>query len=291
MISPAMTSSWRKTSLALCLAACALSGCVFPGSDTPIESWEMLGITESGALIDVQATLGPTGMLHGQGHLRLDHLPPETTPIRHARHVLSPVRKGDLIHFGADSLRREQIEGGELWELSVRSEDVRGTLQAGDGRIQGWVESMQRGGLVDAHGVMLHHVRPWAPSTPREAVFVLHRRVSIGMDSAASRDSWWARLDGIALDTTDMRLLPIEGGWRLDTRPAADIVVDLRPTGVWNQRDPHGHLWGIERAILRLWGARRLRALAGLRAEVHGAGATADPPIIGQGLRLTVGRD
>jgi len=269
----------------------ALAGCTIPGSSTPVEAWEMLGISDTHGLLDVQATAGTTGMLRAQGHMRLDHRPAQTTPIRHARHAVHPTRVEGGVDIGPDTVRIERDAHGERWLVQVRSEDVRGTLLASEGRIQGWIESMNQGGLIDARGVVLHHTRPWAPSTPREAVFVMHRRLSIGLDSAGQPDEQWAHLDGIALDTRDMKLEPQEKGWRLDLRPAAAVYVDLRPTGHQTHRDPHGHLWAIERLILDLSGARRIRGLAGLRAEIHGAGLDDAPPLIGHGLRLTVGVD
>ena len=297
---------------ALSLAAC--------GGERPEDlrwrdTWELLGITDDGEVVDFSFTVGNTGLLRGQGHGRLTWLS-KRQGILSFRRDYAPeqveVAAGGLSARLAGD-RVGQAASGEDWSAAlghlevaavahlvpegdpaprVQREDGRGLwgLEAviPGARMSGWMEASQRGGMLQGHGVALHRFGDRLPVGPRQAVFVLGRDVSIGLDIQDGLTLLWAELEGRLLDPSGVRLVMEPGEpVLLDFRPELDLVVQVRRRRPRSSEALYDGLSTVEQGLLSLAGVPTHRVIQGGLAEVR----YGDRRLVARGLMLEVGGD
>lgn len=261
------------------------------------EQWELIGALEDGSIVDARVSVANTGLLRGQGHLRLERWSPRETAIVTGVDAppgvvaLDPERRA--LTMGRDGLRA--VEGG-AWRYELQSADMGATLTLAPeldalppltvlegggqwaiealvpaGELSGWLESGKQGGLQRGRGVLIHRGGDGRPAGERAAAYVLGPGLSIGLDEQGGLRLAWAALDGHRMNAADARLSWEEGGGAatLDLRPGADLWVRLAPRPPEGSRDPHEHLLSAERALLRWAAPTPPRRLQRALAEVH----------------------
>lgn len=278
------------------------------------ESWELLAALEDGTTLDLRAAVSNTGLLRGQGHMRLDRWSPREGPIIAALDAppgvvsmaldRSGLRLGDAGVWASPdgSWRVEMVgaEAGATLTLTPETPALGPTtwLEGGGqwaveapvpgGELTGWVEAGKRGGLLRGRGVLLHRGGDGRPAGPREAAFVLGPELFVGLDRQGDGRLAWARIDGQDLDASDARLEEeADGRLVLDLRPASDLWVSLRPRPPEGYRDEYEHLLFFERPLAGWLGADSPRVLQRALAEVHNGASRRLAPA----LLLRVGAD
>jgi hypothetical protein len=247
------------------------------------ETWELLALPEDGGALDVRATVGNTGLLRGQGHLRVDRWFSAQTPIPFGRDVapedvrLEPERRG--VALGPDRLGWT----GTAWQLVAETQDAlaRVELLAGAtdlprsawlegggqwtveaavplGQARGLVSTPGRGGLLEGFGVLLHRGGDGVPEGPREAAFVLGPQLSLAIDRQGQGQLAWAIIRGRRVDASDATLsIDADGTALVDFRPTVNLAARIRPRGPPRQSDAHAHLLLPERWAARGFPSRR----------------------------------
>ena len=235
------------------------------------ESWEMLVFTDSGGIVDARVTVGNTGLLRGQGHLRFDHWPEDESPVLLSRDAAPEAVQvslaRDQVWIGTDLFSQEEDQPGR-WYVRTSSPGASGLMhvepggptpapaawQEGGGQwtvtapvtlgaATGWVEAGQRGGSQRGRGVVLHRAGDGWPGLPRQAAFVLGSGLAVGIDRQGAGQLAWAEVDGRSLDTSSAKLsFPQRGPVELDLRPAADLQVEIKRRGRSGRRAPYTHL-------------------------------------------------
>lgn len=276
-------------------------GCTAAPSDrlTWRETWELIVLTGNGQIVDSRVTVGNTGLLRGQGHLRLDRWADGASPIHHHR-VSAPGETGvwperERVRLGADLLDLER----HTWTLRVQSDDVNGvvhlaptgslkvapavamtatgqwsmTASVPAGRASGWVEAGKRGGQVDGRGFLLYHGGDGMPRGPRRALLVQGGDLSIGLEEHGDLTLAWAHVGGEALDTEGARLVEVDGGWAAEL-PAAETTISLVGRKVGGTTAVHGGMLGPERLGPAALGQRGLRTVQAVQATVVRPGST-----------------
>ncbi len=269
------------------------------------ESWELLGALEDGTTIDARASVGNTGLLRGQGHLRLERWNPhEGAIITGADAPPGVVTLDDdrrSLRMGRDGVWREDdgswryaLVGAELGATLTLLPELEPappatTLEGGGqrsaeapvplGELTGWLESGKRGGLMRGRGVLVHRGGDGRAQGARLAAWALGPGLGIGVDTEGGLTLGWAGVDGRLLDASDAKLSgDAEGKVTLDFRPASEVWVTLRPRPPAGERDPYEHLLGFERALAGWLAPVEPRRLTRALAEVHVGDSTRTVP-------------
>lgn len=281
------------------------------------ECWEIVGLAEPGGIIDARVTIANTGLLRGQGHLRLDRVGPDIAPIQYARDS-SPEQTtrnagGTELSLAGDTLLGS--DEGRRWRLRVRGEElnavveVRGTLAPPDGdaamigggqwtlgpavldgRLHGWLEAGKRGGRLDGHAVVLRRGGDGVIDSPRTTVTILGDGLSLGVDTQGPLRIVWASVDGERLSTSETSVdLNTDGSGTLVVKGAREVRVAWWPTPAQGHSvsDPYEALTVPERLAVDLRGPLPLREVVALLATVEVDGT----PRQSSGLLIHVGDD
>jgi len=255
------------------------------------DSMELLGINGDGVLVDARVTWGNEGLLAGQSELTFDLIQRRSEPV-HYRQLALPERsthEATSLVAADDSLEKE----GDDWVINVNSEDLKARLtleprvqgaipSAGDeawqvsapvmaGSLRGFWQAGSRGGLVDGRGLLTRRRGADAPGlrgVERLGVYVLGDDVSIGVDQTGAVLNAWALAGDLMLPTDDVVTTRTKRGFRIDLRPAIDLVVKVQ---VRNQRLRSGrwdHLTSLERWLLKAIIGRPVRNTRAATATV-----------------------
>jgi len=256
------------------------------------ESWEVLAIQDDRSLLDARLTRSNTGLVRGQGHVRLDQIAPREVPIIYGRDALP----SETLDVGAISIGPDQlVQSEDTWELTIRSEevDVRITMESNStydspppahrpgweieapvthATVQGFIRSGSRSSLVQGRGVILHRKGPSPPGlkgTHRLSAFVLDKDLSLGIDQTGADALSWAHGKGRNwnADTALVRRLE-DGIVEMDYRPGAPILARLLPALPHSRRHPLDHLSGLEQWLLGLLRGQAERKIRGATAEI-----------------------
>lgn len=225
-----------------------------PGSAiTWRESWTILGVTDEGGAVFMEAGAHNLGLLRGQGALdlvrqlpgegalpfRLQVAPVETRVAADHRGVaLGPHYVGQddggwsadlldpdararlrLTSVGGAPARDAWLEGGGQWRSEV---------SVVHGRLVGAVTADERGGPLSGWGVALHGGGDGRPALPRDLVVVAGATGSVGVEQWGAGRVAWARLDGQDLPVGDARMSLDNGLYTIDFNPTVDLVVSAR---------------------------------------------------------------
>jgi hypothetical protein len=279
-----------------------LLGCT-PGVErraTWRETWELIACTDDGGLLDARVSIGNTGVLAGQGHLRLDRWRGDDSPVNFSR-VAAPEASGvwperDRVRVGPDRLAVER----RGWTLRVNDDEASAVvhLEANGGPtpseirvattggqwtqsvplssagVTGWLEAGSRGGALGGHGMLTWRGGEGAPAWPRRAVYVFGGAdTSIGFDQHGESRMTWGRLEGRDLVMDDAALSTNEDGTLvLDLRPAEDLVLTMTARRTGGTTDPYANVSAVEKQALRALGGPPVRRVYLLQARVDGAG-------------------
>ena len=217
------------------------------------ESWEWLILTSRGQIVDARVTVGNTGLLRGQGHVRLNRWMEEGAPIVYRR-LWAPGQTAVFpdrtrVRLGSDRMEMERLK----WTLELHSDTTNAVVHLAPtdtlevkpsptltttgqwttaasiaaGRASGWVEAGERGGQVDGRGVLLYRAGDGMVSGPRQTLVLMGADVSVGLDTQGDHTLAWVHLDGEELDATGARLAQTRDGWMAEF-PRANLVIDLR---------------------------------------------------------------
>lgn len=275
------------------LAACARTP---TAAITWRESWEILALTEDLGLLDLRGTVANTGLLRGQGTMRLDRCFSATSALAAGRDeapanvAISPAH--DAVQIGPDSLR---LESGGVWTGSISGPDGAARLQirpsgeglpptswmegggqwaisapVTEGDMAGWAEAGERGGLLRGRAVVLHRGGDGVPRGGRLSAVVLGRGISAGLDAEGEGQQRWLRVDGATLDASAGAFSwQPKGRAILDFRPAAEVWISLRHPIAACSRDPLEHLFPVEQFFARLAGFGDVLGWQRYEAEIH----------------------
>jgi hypothetical protein len=282
------------------LALAALVGCRATPEQRPLwrESWELIAPTDDGGLLDARVTVGNTGVLAGQGHLRLDRWRGDDSPVNFAR-MASPDESGvwperDRVRVGPDrlgverrgwTLRVNDDEASAVVHLETTGgpspEQVSTEVQGGtwtmsvplaSGEVAGWLEAGSRGGALGGQGVLTWRGGDGLPGWPRRAVYIIGGgETSVGLDEHGGARMAWGRVGGrdLVMDDAALKTGP-DGELVLDLRPAEDIAFTLVPRTTGGTTDPFERLSTVEKQALRALGGPPVRRVQLLQARVLG---------------------
>jgi len=255
------------------------------------DSMELLGINGDGTLVDARFTWNNQGLLAGQSEVVFDLIQRRSEPV-HYRQLALPERsthEPTSMVAAEDSLARD----GDVWAMTLGSEEMKARLTleprvqgaiptAGGeawqvsspvmaGKLRGFWQAGSRGGLVDGRGLITRRVGTDAPGLrgiERLGVYVLGEDVSIGVDQTGGTLNAWALAGDLMLPTDDVVVARTKRGFRVDLRPAIDLVVKV---AVRNQRlrsGPWDHLTMVERWLLKTVIGRPVRNTRSATATV-----------------------
>jgi hypothetical protein len=233
------------------------------------ESWELIALLEGSRALDASVTIGNTGMLRGQGRLRLDLWDLVAAPIHFSRHagplaVQQDTPAGRAV-IGIDGLARE----GTGWSLRVADDHVNALIQLRPqasatpshrwergpwtveapvvmGDISGWITAGERGGLVSGRGLLLHRQGHAVPALPRLGAYILTDSFQLIVDQHGEEALTWAALDGEPLSTANITTDFPEDGPITITLPEAGSTVTIRRRRTGGTIDPYDHLLAAE---------------------------------------------
>ncbi len=285
----------------LLLLAGLLAGC--QGRDDPRyrDELELLGIGGDGAILDARAAWSNTGFLAGQGEVSCALLRRRAEPLLYRQRALPGASRADDegVVAGADSLLRR--DGG--WALTVASEALSARLElaAGPagapaaaspwavdapvlrGALRGHWQAGDRGGLFDGRGLLLRRRGTGGPRFSGEeqlGLYVLGDDVSIGLVQSGPRLYAWALAADLMLPTEDLVVTRTGRGYRVDLRPAVDLVVQIKTRSRHLRSAPMDALTRPERWLLRLTRGELVRTIRAASASIRSAGAPASYPAI-----------
>ena len=233
------------------------------------DSWELLGILEGGRALDASVSIGNTGLLRGQGRLRMELWEPKDAPVRFSQHT-GPLAVNHAPDAGRATVGINGLALDEqAWSFRVADDNVNALVQLtplsaaqpqetwGDGpwqvtarapigEISGWVTAGKRGGLIRGRGLLLHRSGHAVPAPPRLGVYVMHERLSLIVDMHGPQGLAWATLDGEPLDTEGVTVdFPARGPVTVSL-PSADTTITLRRRKQRGTIDPFEHLLAAE---------------------------------------------
>lgn len=257
------------------------------------ESWELLVLTRDGGVVDARVTVGNSGLLRAQGHLRADRWNEEELPILYGRDVapvevsVDPQRRA--VRLGYDGLARgEDPMAPETWTFRARDEEARLLLHLSPeaplevapatglepggqwtvaapvarGQVTGWVSAAERGGLVEGWGALLHRGGDGRPAGRRLTVLIASRDLGLGLDLQGHGQLAWAWLEGEQLPLSTATVDLAETGpivVRFADGPEVEIRTSRKAAG---RRLLYEHLLGPEQRVLAWigqWKERRVR--------------------------------
>jgi hypothetical protein len=265
------------------------------------EQWELLILTEDGGLVDAQITVGNTGILRKQGHLRANRWSAIDSPILFSLDGgpgdVDISDSHDAVRVGSSLLGR--YESGDNWTLRVSDETANAIIHIDPGgpevplatgmndsgqwtmstpithgAAHGWFTAARRGGMFEGRSIALQRGGDGVAG-PRRASFVMSNGISIGIDEQGEQRLAWARIGDmdIAMNDLEQSFGP-NGEHILDFRPSADLVVSLRPTNTGGTTRTDEHLYAPERAIAKMAGLTATRTVRRADVEVVHEGAT-----------------
>ena len=82
------------------------------------DSWEILTLLENGQLFEARFTKGDTGILKGQGHLRVNRWIHRSTTM--SFHLDTPPEMSSLDDSGAQLFTHRFYKQEEFWKLQMR---------------------------------------------------------------------------------------------------------------------------------------------------------------------------
>ena len=283
---------------ALLALAAPLSACSLEGADglTWRESWELLAITDDGEVVDLAMTRANTGLLRGQGHTRVGwiggrrgsvdfrrryapvqvEVDETSRDVRMARDRFSQPGEGEdwtieIRHLEMSLVAHLEDQGDPVPALAARDDDglqvVEALLPGGD--LRGWLETGERGGMLDGRGVIFHRFGDRWPPEPRQTVVLLSKDFSIGVDLQGGRTLLWAEVEGRILEPAGVRLTVVDGKpVVVDFRPQLDLQARLRRRRPVHEVAVLDGLSGAEQAALEALGHPLRRRVQGGVAEV-----------------------
>ncbi len=137
-----------------------------------------------------------------------------------------------------------------------------------NGRTHGWFTAGRRGGMFEGRAIAFHRGGDGQPKTERHTAVIMGPDVSIGIDDQGGQRIQWARIGDLDLPLEELKMtLHSNGGATLDFRPALDLEIDLRPTGVQDSSDAFERLLPPERWIAERAGLRGNREIFRTRAQ------------------------
>jgi len=266
-----------------------------------------MGINQNGALIDARFTVSNTGLLRGQGTLRLDWVPRKGMPILYSRRAHPGAREpvADGLAFGLDRLAR----AGDVWQLDVREDNVSARLQlvpelpeepparwdrAGRawsvglpvlvGRLPGFVRSSAADDVIDGRGLLLRRRGddpPMLRGADRLGIYLLGAGVSVGVDQTGGRALSWASVGDLVLPAGDATIVKKRRGvFELDFRPALDLTIRVKARQQKLRSHPWEHLSRPERWLLGRLVGEPVRRVQAATARTRTAGVSAEYPAI-----------
>ena len=263
------------------------------------ESWEFISLTSRGHVVDGRVTVGNTGVLRGQGHLRLDRWMESGAPIRYHR-TSAPGETGvfpdrERVRIGDDLLDLER----HTWSLNVNADEANAVLHLAPtsrlkvppvsalvgpgqwtvtasvpaGRTTGWIEAGERGGNLEGRGTLLYRGGDGLPRGPRRTLILQGGDASIGFDSHGSMTLAWVHLDGQALNAQGADLVETQDGWMLNL-PGADVTALLTRRPVAGEAPLHPDASPLDTLGMSMLGMGSIRSVQALQASVVRPGST-----------------
>lgn len=295
------------------VAALGAAGCAGAASDALRwrESWEIVALVEPGRAFDARVTVGHTGLLRGQGHLRLRRWGADALLFDRdiAPAALARAPDGRRVELDGDQLWQD-ADGA--WSLRVRNPELSASLRVADGggprppaataltdggqwtygpvitqgRLEGWAEAGSRGGRLRGPALVLRRGGDGPAGGARVSLGLWSEEGVIGIDSYGDSRVGWARWGGVELDLRDLQLqLEADGSGALDLRPTEDLVVRWGPPAHGGAEDLRAPLSAPERLLARAAGAGAWRRVGVVQAEVHREGQPT--PISGVLVRVS----
>ena len=259
----------------IALLACTEGGLMWA------ETWEVIGLSDDGALVDITFTRGNAGVWAGSGKVRGTVTAKDEGTVRYG---MDRMADNVQVHERGLSVGTDRLyETGGAWTLELVEgndldgyRDLRGSLSDGIGRtepvdmgdwtvqgaemlvhMQGYARVGQRDRLLDGNAVVLHRHGerpPMSRGATRRAAFVLDDRLSVGVDQVGSQVLAWAVIDGVQLPADDAVLrIGDKAQVQLDFRPAADLIFQVEPRRPRVRSWPLEHLTGPELTGVDLW--------------------------------------
>ncbi|MCB9778851.1 MAG: hypothetical protein H6742_09830 [Alphaproteobacteria bacterium] len=265
------------------------------------EQWELLGLAEDGSVIDARLTVGNTGLLRGQGHMRVDRWFEERAPVLYGRDVgpaeveVSADRR--RVMLGLDGLTHHAAEGEAPERITLQARDQEASAavhaaprfplaeppatrwQEGGGEwavealapvadLSGWLSGGERGGLVTGRGVVLHRGGDGYPAGPRTTFVALGHDLAVGIDQHGAGLLAWGMKDGRIVELGAPETFDVNGWPRtVSFRDGPELT--LRRDRARGERLPFEHLTQVEQRLLAwggLWKVRRVvRAIGTIR--------------------------
>ena len=173
------------------------------------KQWELLILTEDGGMVDARISVGNTGILRRQGHLRANRWAAKDTPILFSLDGgpgdvdISDMH--DAVRVGSTLLGR--YETGDNWTLRISDDSANAIIHVDPGgpdapmstaledhgqwtitapithgKAHGWFTAGRRGGMFEGRAIAIQRGGDGQPG-PRTAAFVLGDGVSIGLDA------------------------------------------------------------------------------------------------------------
>ena len=122
--------------------------------------------------------------------------------------------------------------------------------------------------MFEGRAIALHRGGDGQPKTERQTAVLMGPDVSIGIDEQGGQQMQWARIGDLDLPLGDLKMtLHTNGGATVDFRPAVDLKIDLKPTGVHGASDAFEGLLPPERWIAERAGLRGNREIHRTRAQ------------------------
>ena len=192
------------------------------------ESWQIVGLDADGTFIDGSVTVGNTGLLRGQGHLRVSLYPRTESPVLlHGGAGPNEVLiEKEEVRLGSDSLSLEEKtwtlavrEGQEALDATIRLTRPVGevgpvTLQGGErqwllglpvpfGTLTGVWRAGEQVGLIDGVGCGIRQAGDAWPSDDRRSLYIFTRSEMIGVELKGDEAlAWMSDEDGVQVGHT-----------------------------------------------------------------------------------------
>ena len=136
------------------------------------DSWEVLALLENGQLFEARFTKGDTGILKGQGHLRVNRWIHRATPM--SFHLDTPPEISILNDSEADFFTHQLYRQDDVWKLQMRADEFNASVYFRPHQVQpiveeatdwsvkispqmdavGWTTADKRSALLEGHAAI-----------------------------------------------------------------------------------------------------------------------------------------